>query len=44
MLGDKAVVGRAQGVGPKLATRIVTELKDKAPPWRCSAAPKPASA
>ncbi len=31
MLGDKAVVGRAQGVGPKLATRIVTELKDKAP-------------
>ena len=31
MLGDKALVGRAQGVGPKLATRIVTELKDKAP-------------
>jgi Holliday junction DNA helicase RuvA len=30
-LGDKTVVGRAQGVGPKLATRIVTELKDKAP-------------
>jgi Holliday junction DNA helicase RuvA len=30
-LGDKATVGRAQGVGPKLATRIVTELKDKAP-------------
>ena len=30
-LGDKAVVGRAQGVGPKLATRIVTELKDKVP-------------
>jgi Holliday junction DNA helicase RuvA len=30
-LGDKAAVGRAQGVGPKLATRIVTELKDKAP-------------
>lgn len=28
-LGDKALVGRAQGVGPKLATRIVTELKDK---------------
>jgi Holliday junction DNA helicase RuvA len=24
-------MGRAQGVGPKLATRIVTELKDKAP-------------
>jgi Holliday junction DNA helicase RuvA len=31
VLGDKAVVGRAQGVGPKLATRIVTELKDHAP-------------
>lgn len=30
-LGDKAVVGRAQGVGPKLAMRIVAELKDKAP-------------
>lgn len=30
-LGDKAVMGRAPGVGPKLALRIVTELKDKAP-------------
>lgn len=30
-LSDKAAVGRAPGVGPKLATRIVTELKDKAP-------------
>ena len=30
-LGDKAVMARAQGVGPKLAMRIVTELKDKAP-------------
>lgn len=30
-LGDKAMVGRAQGVGPKLALRIVTELKDKVP-------------
>ena len=30
-LGDKAVLGRAQGVGPKLATRIAVELKDKAP-------------
>ncbi len=28
---DKAAIGRAQGVGPKLALRIVTELKDKAP-------------
>jgi len=27
--GDKAVVARANGVGPKLALRIVTELKDK---------------
>lgn len=26
---DKAMMGRADGVGPKLATRIVTELKDK---------------
>ena len=30
-LGDKAVIGRAPGVGPKLALRIATELKDKAP-------------
>lgn len=28
--GDKAVVQQADGVGPKLATRIVTELKEKA--------------
>lgn len=27
--GDKAMVGEAAGVGPKLATRIVTELKDR---------------
>ena len=27
--GDKAAVARAAGVGPKLAIRIVTELKDK---------------
>ena len=28
---DKAMIGRASGVGPKLAARIVAELKDKAP-------------
>ncbi len=28
--GDAAMVSRAQGVGPKLAARIVNELKDKA--------------
>ena len=28
---DKAMVSRAPGVGPKLAARIVAELKDKAP-------------
>ncbi len=29
--GDKAAVARAPGVGPKLAARIVLELKDKGP-------------
>ncbi|GGK32337.1 Holliday junction branch migration protein RuvA [Salinarimonas ramus] len=29
--GDKAAVARAPGVGPKLAQRIVAEMKDKAP-------------
>ncbi len=29
--GDKAAVSRAPGVGPKLAARLVAELKDKAP-------------
>jgi Holliday junction DNA helicase RuvA len=28
--GDNAMIGRAQGVGPKLAQRIVHELRDKA--------------
>lgn len=30
-LQDKTAVSRAQGVGPKVAIRIVTELKNKAP-------------
>ena len=30
-LGDWATVRKAQGVGPKLAQRVVLELKDKAP-------------
>jgi Holliday junction DNA helicase RuvA len=30
-LGDKTMIGRAPGVGPKLALRITTELKDKVP-------------
>ncbi len=28
--GDKAAIQRADGVGPKLAARLITELKDKA--------------
>lgn len=30
-LQDKAMIGRANGVGPKLALRVVTELKGKVP-------------
>ena len=30
-LGDKAQIARTPGVGPKLAQRLVIELKDKAP-------------
>ncbi len=33
-LQDKAHVARAQGVGPKVAARIVAELKDKCPRLR----------
>jgi holliday junction DNA helicase RuvA len=32
-LQDKAMIGRANGVGKKLAERIVLELKDKVPAW-----------
>lgn len=39
-LGDAASVRRAPGVGPKLATRIVNELKSKAPAMMASAAPR----
>jgi len=35
--GDKAAIQRADGVGPKLAVRIVTELKDKAAKMALSA-------
>lgn len=38
-MGDKAMIARANGVGPKLAMRIVNELKDK-----IGVAPAPASA
>lgn len=43
--GDKTVFTRADGVGPKLATRLVTELKDKAPDYMPGAfAPLPGTA
>lgn len=48
--GDKAMVARANGVGPKLAQRIVMELKDRigavaiGPGATVAAAPKGASA
>src|SRR5262249_11360363 len=32
-LRDKAMAARSPGVGPKVAERIVTELKDKAPAY-----------
>lgn len=37
-LQDKSMVARAPGVGPKVAQRIVTELKDKAPAYSGAAA------
>jgi len=33
VMRDKAAVARTPGVGPKVAERIVTELKDKAPAY-----------
>lgn len=42
--GDKAMVARAQGVGPKLAQRIVNELKDRAGGVVLGAAGAPAAA
>ena len=30
-LGDKAMIARAPGVGPKVAQRLIIELKDRAP-------------
>jgi Holliday junction DNA helicase RuvA len=38
--GDQAALRRAEGVGPKLAVRIVTELKDKAGKIDLSVLPK----
>lgn len=38
--GDKAAITRADGVGPKLATRILTELKDKAAKMDLGPAPR----
>jgi len=32
-LRDKAMIARSPGVGPKVAERVVTELKDKAPKY-----------
>ena len=48
MAQDKGQLTRADGVGPKLAIRLVTELKDRATAWGIGAAPtqigKPATA
>ena len=42
---DKRAVARANGVGPKLAGRVVSELKDKAPGLAAAEAPaEPAAA
>jgi Holliday junction DNA helicase RuvA len=41
---DRASLSRAPGVGPKLATRLATELKDKAAAFGVMPAPRPAGA
>ncbi|MBI1180020.1 MAG: Holliday junction branch migration protein RuvA [Alphaproteobacteria bacterium] len=44
---DRAMIGRASGVGPKLAARIVGELKDKVPAFEgfgAAAAPRAGAA
>ncbi len=38
-LQDKSMMTRAPGVGPKVALRIVNELRDKAPPLAFAVAP-----
>jgi Holliday junction DNA helicase RuvA len=38
-LQDRSMMTRAPGVGPKVALRIVNELKDKAPPLAFAVAP-----
>jgi len=42
--GDRAAITRADGVGPKLAARILTELKDKAGGIALGALARPAAA
>jgi holliday junction DNA helicase RuvA len=39
MAQDRAQLSRAEGVGPKLAVRLVTELKDRAASWGLGSAP-----
>jgi Holliday junction DNA helicase RuvA len=41
---DKAVLARADGVGPRLATRIVTELRDKVSGFGAALAATPSAA
>ena len=41
--GDKASLARANGVGPKLAARLATELKDKAAGFAAAAGPAAAA-